>query len=239
MLGSIINLLYPAICHSCGKKTIEWNKNLCSECIKKIEQRLPPFCIKCGKQLVGEPDMIDSCSDCKKDTLYFDRAWSVCHYDGIIKELVHNFKYKKTIGLAKEFSDIILNFMGKYNIAKDAELVASIPMHPKRLFEREINQSDILAKNIAKRLRLAYTQGLLKKTKYTPLQSKLKRNERIKNLWGSFRIKNGSLVKNKNILLIDDIFTTGSTVNECAKILKKAGARYIEVVTLARGDRIS
>lgn len=238
MIGSIINLFYPASCQACGKKTSPWNKHLCEDCLKKIKKRLPPFCIKCGRQLSGEPHLQATCRDCKKTNPYFDRAYSVFSYDGILKELVHNFKYKK-LALAKELMELTADFMEEYGIDKETDLVLSIPMHPVRMFRREINPSHIIAKEISKRLGIQYSAGLLKKTKNTPPQSKLKRLERIKNIKGSFSLqKNRSAdVKYKNILLVDDLFTTGSTVNECARILKVAGSNNVRVVTMARGDR--
>lgn len=237
MLSQIINLLYPALCTVCGKKMNQWNQNLCKDCITKISFRKPPFCIKCGKQLNGDLDIVANCFDCKKIELYFDKAQSSCLYDEPIKTLIHNFKYKKITALGAEFSEIMLDFMEKYHIGKNLDFVLPIPMHPKRLFQREINPSLILAKRIAKRLCVEFLDNTLKKIKNTPPQSKLARPKRTKNITGSFAVAKNSLVKGMNILLVDDLFTTGSTVNECAKVLKNGGATYIEAITLARGDQ--
>lgn len=238
MVGRIINLFYPASCQACGKKSGIWNENLCGDCLKKIKKRLPPFCIKCGRQLTGDPYLKDKCNDCKNHDPYYDRAHSGFHYEGILKDLVHDFKYKKITSLSREFSKLTVSFMKEYTLGKDVDIVAPVPMHPARIFKRETNHSHILAKDIAKNLGLKYSNRLLKKTKNTPLQSKLKRKERINNLKESFSVNKGSDVKGKNILLVDDLFTTGTTVNECAKILKEAGSDYVEVITLARGDKV-
>lgn len=238
MLGALINLLYPAVCRVCSKKINEFDRNICNDCLKKIKERLPPFCVKCGRQIKGDPELTVACPDCKKDTLYFDRAWSACHYDDPLKGLIHDFKYKKIASLSTDFSALIINFMKRYSVGRDCQMILSIPMHSNRLFKREFNHSDMLAKNLGKRLGISYFGNALKKTKYTPLQSKLKRDARIKNLRLSFSLKNSALVRDKNILLVDDLFTTGSTVNECSRLLKNSGARYIEVITLARGDDI-
>ncbi len=236
MLGAIINLLYPALCRACSKKINEFDRNICDDCAKKIKERLPPFCVKCGRQLKGSPELIATCPDCKKDKLCFDRAWSACCYDGLLKDLIHDFKYKKITSLSTDFTALIISFMKKYNIGKDAQMILSIPMHPNRLFEREINHADILARDLGNKLGISYSRNTLKKIKDTPLQSKLKREARIKNLYSSFSLKDVSIVRDKNIMLVDDLFTTGSTVNECSRLLKNSGAKYVEVVTLARGD---
>ena len=180
------------------------------------------------------------CTDCKKEDLHFDRALSVFHYDGILKELIHDFKYKKATSLATEFADLTVDFIKEYDVGKDTNIILSIPMHPRRLFKREVNTSDILAKNIAKRLGLKYSAKVLKKIKNTLPQSKLPRSERINNIKHSFSFRKNkeAEIKNKNILLVDDLLTTGSTVNECARLLKGASSGRIEVITLARGDRL-
>jgi len=205
-----------------------------------MKKRQAPFCLKCGHKLKTASYIENLCPDCKKNTLYFDRAVSVFHYDGILKKLVHDFKYKKITSLVKEFVRFIVDFMDEHNIAKETNIVTSIPMHPFRLLKREINPSHILAKNIAKKLGLHYSENLLRKTKNTATQSKLNRPERIENIKHSFSLKKneGPNLKHKNILLVDDLFTTGSTVNECSRILKEKGAGRIEVITLARGDSL-
>ena len=238
MLGALINLLYPAVCRVCYKKINEFDRNICVDCAKKIKERLPPFCIKCGRQLKGGLELTAVCQDCKKYAPYFDRAWSACHYDDPLKGLIHDFKYKKISSLSTDFTALIINFMKKYGVGKDCQMILSIPMHPNRLFKREINHSDILAQDLGKKLGIAYSKNTLKKTKDTSFQSKLKREARIKNLHLSFALKNSSIVRNKNILLVDDLFTTGSTVNECSRLLKDSGARCVEVITLARGDNV-
>jgi predicted amidophosphoribosyltransferase len=140
--------------------------------------------------------------------------------------------------MANEFAEWVVDFMKEYKIGIDTDIVLSIPMHPIKLFEREINPSHILAKNIAKKLALRYSERLIKKIKNTPPQSKLPRTQRLKNVKFSFCLDKNkeSEVRNKRILLVDDLFTTGSTVNECARLLKELDVGYIEVITLARGD---
>lgn len=238
MIGEMINLCYPAFCQACGKKSSVWDDNLCQDCIKKIKKRLPPFCIKCGKQLTGDRDLKDKCNDCKNQAPYYDQAHSGFCYDGILKDLVHNFKYNKITSLSKEFTKLTVDFMHDYAIGINIDIILSIPMHPLRLFKREINASHVLAKDIAKKLGIKYSNRLLKKVKNTLPQSKLKRKKRINNVKNSFSVNKNKIfdIKGKDILLVDDLFTTGSTVSECAKILKEAGSDRVEVITLARGD---
>ena len=175
------------------------------------------------------------------EKLYFDRALSVFHYDGIIKNLIHEFKYKNRLSLSNDFTELAAGFIKEHAIGKEADIVLSIPMHPLKLFKREINASDVLARKIAKILNCRHSAKVLKKTRNTASQSRLSRRERIENVKQSFSVNNNkkSEIKNKNILLVDDLFTSGNTVNECAKALKKASSGHIEVLTLARGDRLT
>ncbi|MDP2921186.1 MAG: ComF family protein [Candidatus Omnitrophota bacterium] len=235
MLRTMLNLLYPSICRACSKKLGDFNRNICSECAGKIKERLPPFCLKCGKQIGEDPAPADICQDCRNNEPHFDRAWSACIYEGTLKNLIHDFKYNRITCLSADFASLMTGFMKKHGIGKDSQVIVSVPMHTSRLFRREINHSDVLASSLGKRLGIPYTGSALKKIKNTSEQNKLGRQERIKNLCSSFSIKNSSRILNKNILLVDDLFTTGSTVNECSKILKASGAGQIEVITLARG----
>lgn len=238
MFSAVINLLYPVFCQVCGKKSDSHDKNLCEECSKKIKRRLPPFCIKCGRQLPGEPGLQDTCNDCKKNPVYFDRAHSVFDYDNILKRLVHDIKYKKITSSVKELVDMVSDSMDMYDLGRKPDIVSCIPMHRFRLLKREINPSHILAKEVARKRGFYYSAKLLIKIKNTPPQSKLSRSSRIKNLKESFSVPKDkkAYVKGKNILLVDDLFTTGSTVNECARVLKEAGSNRVEVISLARGD---
>jgi len=238
MLRVMLNLLYPALCRACSRKLGRFDCNICDECAGKIKERFPPFCLKCGKQLGEGAVPADTCHDCRNNEPHFDRAWSVCLYEGVLKNLIHDFKYNKTTCLSADFASIMMDFMEKHGAGKDCQIIVPVPMHPSRLFRREINHSDVLARCLGKRLGIPYAGRALKKIKNTSEQNKLGRQERIKNLGSSFSTKNSSSIIDKNILLVDDLFTTGSTVNECARVLKNSGARRVEVITLARGYNI-
>lgn len=238
MLLNLINLLYPAICQGCHRKLDNPSKHICADCMNKIKLRTPPFCLKCGRQLNIDASHTDTCIDCKLNEPDFDKAMSVCSYNDFLKNLIHDFKYRKITCIAKEFSDIMLNFARAYGLCRNIDVIIPIPMHSKRLLKREINHSEVLAKHFAKKLNIPYSNKTINKTQDTALQTSLKRENRIKNLSGAFKINNQASIKNKNILLVDDLFTTGSTVNECAKALKDKSAKYVEVITLARNDTI-
>jgi ComF family protein len=241
ILKILINLIYPASCQACGVKVDGWDKNICADCLKKIKKRTPPFCRRCGKQLSDSHGPEDACPDCKNGGVYFDRAFSIFHYNDMLKGLVHKFKYGKITCMAKEFSDMAAAFVKQRGINSGIDMILPVPMHPLRLIKREINPSEALAGNIASKLAIRYSGRFIKKVKNTRAQSRLGRIERMENIRGSFALTGRGLkdIPGKNILLVDDLFTTGATVNECAMILKKAGAGRVDVLTLARGDTAS
>ncbi|MFH1782895.1 MAG: ComF family protein [Candidatus Omnitrophota bacterium] len=240
MIKSLIDLLYPPICQVCEEKIESGSSALCENCSKRIEERLPPFCEKCGKELFGEAREHELCLDCKTSKVYLDRARSILHYNEPLKKIIHNLKYKKMTSSLKDLVDIAVAFIRKNNFSSNCDIITSIPMHPARFFKREINLSSLLAKQIAKTINKPYCEGILKKIKLSTPQSYLKREKRIKNIKGSFSIDKtkAHAIIDKNVLLIDDLYTTGSTLNECAKMLKSSGSKKVEALTIARGSNL-
>jgi len=230
----IIELIYPAHCLICSQRIInnkDWEP-LCWECFNKIKWNLPPFCNICGRNIPVELVPANICVDCKKQKHFFDRAWSIFLYEGIIRECIHKFKYENKIGLISFFEKVLIDFTKKFIPIEDFDFILPIPLHPTREREREFNQAFLLAKPIAKKFNKIIIRNIYRK-KFTLPQSSLSIEERFKNIKGAFGIRNKKEILGKNILIIDDVFTTGSTVDECARLLKENGAKRIEVLTLA------
>ncbi len=212
-LKNILNFIFPCTCCICGKKIIENETYTCENCSNIIK------CIM--KEGI--------CVDFKN--AYFDKLVSAVHYDGIIRKKILEFKFKNKAYLGDFFSKCMVNCLKKYNIISD--IIIPVPLHYKRYFERGYNQSAILAKKISKQLNIKYDRTILKKVRNTKAQSTLKYDEREINILNSYKIFNNSKIKDKSIMLIDDVFTTGATANECSKVLKENGASKIIVVTIS------
>lgn len=239
----LINLLYPTICPVCKSKGNSLNLpffSLCHSCWEKIEFLRPPVCPSCGKPFPSEfslsqsPDHI--CSECRKTENYFDKAISAGIYEETLAEAIHLFKYGGRKGLARPLGRVMADYINSNNLIFNAEPVEAlpVPLHPRRLREREFNQSLLLAKEIGKILRIPLIPDNLLRIRWTRPQIELKGEERLKNVKGAFGLKEPKEIKGKSILLIDDVYTTGATVRECSKVLKKAGAEKVYVFTLAR-----
>ena len=231
-----LHLLYPLKCQICkAKLEVENTRHICIHCRRKIKINLPPFCLKCGKSRTqGLSDT--TCRECKENRYLFDRAWAVSIYEGVIKECLLLFKYRKKRRLLKLFSELACNFMERFIDYQPIDLISAVPLSKNKMRQREFNQSGLLAREIGGEFKKTVLNDNLIKIKDTPSQVTLSGAKRRLNLTGAFKAKEPRLFKDKNILLIDDVFTTGSTLNECSEVLKKAGAKKVYALALARGS---
>ncbi len=224
---SVVNSVFPEgiTCNYCAKELNKPSRSgLCDECYEKLRKNDGRICISCGRPFDSETDY---CLGCQNNERYFEFCRSPLVYEGIAKELIHAFKFKNKRYLGKYFVGFMIDTYldNPFNI----DVVVPVPISKKRYIERGYNQSEILAKDFASRLNLDYDDSLLVKVKETKNQVGLGRRERIENLKDSFSASNE--VKGKVVLLIDDVLTTASTVNECSRELLKKGAKSVEVIT--------
>lgn len=233
----LLDLIYPLTCQVCKIKLDFRNiTGLCESCWKKIQKNSPPFCSKCGKSLPGPSQDSLICGECLKKKFYFHRAWSVCLYEGVVKECIHLFKYSRRLCLLRPFSQLMIEFVRDYLDHNRYDFLVPVPLHKVKLREREFNQSLLLAQSVSRAFNLPLSTNNLRRIRTTPSQTQLNLQQRLTNIKGSFGVKDGPRLKDKRFLLVDDVFTTGSTVDECSKVLLKAGAKRVEVLTLARGQ---
>ncbi|PIP18631.1 MAG: ComF family protein [Candidatus Omnitrophica bacterium CG08_land_8_20_14_0_20_41_16] len=236
MLRSLRDIIYPKTCLSCKTKisATTGEELICRKCYSEIKRNLPPFCSSCGRHLEKNNLNKNICPACIKKRLNFDRAFSPCVYDGVIKKLIHEFKYKGKDNLGAALSKIMIDFIKEYNLPISyLDFIIPMPLHKTRLREREFNQAEILGIHIAKEFKKDLVSGALMRHRQTKTQTELKNNERFLNVADSFSITNPANLKGKNLLLIDDVLTTGATSSEAALTLKKAGAHAVFVLTLA------
>ena len=157
-------------------------------------------------------------------------------YEGVLRTCIHNFKYKHQIYLVKTLGNILTGALKEFTELSGFNIIVPVPLHSKRKRERGFNQSLLLAKEIGKLYGSEISAENLTRNRTAVPQTELSKQERIKNVKGIFSVKDKSKFRGKNILLIDDVLTTGSTVNECSRVLLEAGAVSIFVVTVARGQ---
>lgn len=211
IFNEILDMLFPHVCGFCGKidKT-----GLCEKCEKNIND----------KMIYG----IDKYKD-----KFFDEHIYIMKYEDIRGKIL-DYKFHDKSYLYKTFSKIILKSKKICDILKSYDIIIPVPIHKKRKNERGYNQSELIAKEITKNILEIKFFNIMKKVKNNPRQSSLNEKMRIMNVKNAYEIIDKEIIKNKRIILFDDIYTTGSTVNECAKILKQNGAKYILVLSIAK-----
>ena len=207
----LIDLIYPQVCGICGRIN---KKALCKKCENQVKEY--------------EINKID-----KVEGKYFEYQIKVLKYDGIIRERMIEYKFKEKAYLYKSFTKIILNNEKVYRFLKKYDIMLCVPMYWGKKWQRGYNQTELVAKEIAQIVDISFKPYCLKKIKNTEMQSTLTKTKRIENVKNAFKVQKEEMIKNKKIVLFDDIYTTGSTVNECSRVLKKSGAKEIAVLTIA------
>ena len=234
-----LNFVFPLNCEICQKPIRESKGySICEDCFNRIEFIEKPYCVKCGKPLIKTEFFLKNkdilCADCRKEKYSFKFARSVTVYNKILKKFIHLYKYYNEKKLADPLGKLLINYLLKCKEFEKIDLLIPVPMHKNDLRKRGFNQSVLLGRKIGNYFSIPIEEKILIKEKSTPFQINLSKKERKKNLIKVFSVKEPEKFENKNILIVDDVFTTGSTVNECAKEIKKAKAKNIFVLTLAR-----
>jgi len=241
----MLDILFPKICPSCHKTSLK-NRKLCNTCISDIRFiNNWNFCNKCGvpfgyfdNQVKDDSrleynDTKHLCGKCIQDRYCFEKARSIAIYEGNIRDLIISFKYEGKLS----YGDLLLEII-KTNFPNDLDefdSVVPVPLHIDKLRHREYNQSVILASGLAKYKGVECEIFGLKRTRDTIPQIEIRNeNDRRKNVKGAFSIAKGKSYKDKSVLIVDDVFTTGSTSDECSKMLLKSGAYKVQVLTLTR-----
>jgi ComF family protein len=233
VIDNIINLAYPLHCAICKKKLDPSDKRaVCHFCMSSIARNPKPYCRSCVRSHGGGGAM---CGECVKAHFVFLRAWSACLYKDNLKELIHMLKYNRKKYLSKTLSKLMIDFVNEEReVLEDVDAITFVPISSRRFADRGFNQSELFAKDISKMFGVPVID-LLKKIKKTANQNELSRDGRLLNLKNAFKVRRGPVIGDLRLLLVDDVMTTGATLNECAKALLASGAKDVRCLTLARG----
>ena len=232
---SFLDLLFPPRCHICDiQMTVQRQSYICADCFAQLVFLQSPLCLRCGCQFeifTGAKDHY--CSDCLQDMPSFDTARSLLRYRAPLPGLLHRLKYRADSSVIGAI-EAILAHNGKIWEQEKCELIIPVPLHAKRLRQRGFNQSQLLARLAFSGFQEKIAINLLLRSKNTTSQTGLSGLERRKNLKDAFFVTSKGMVEGRSVWLVDDVFTTGTTVSECSKILKKNGASEVHVWTFAR-----
>jgi ComF family protein len=235
--------LYPPVCELCGCGLSD-GEALCGACAEKLPRIVSPFCGTCGESFNGRIDGAFDCPNCKEISFHFEFALAAMDRCDETLELVHRLKYGKEIHLAGALGKLACGALEdrRFQIALEQKWpLVPVPLHQSRLRKRQFNQAEEITRVVAGLSGLPMAKWL-KRERKTETQTRLTRKQRMENLRKAFAVrtswnkkKPAALKGAPGVILVDDVFTTGSTVDACAKVLRKAGVKRIAVLTVLRG----
>jgi len=232
-LPALGSLFYPPTCVACSG-TVEGGEYLCADCRTRAPRIVAPFCKKCSEPFFGAITQTFSCANCEHRTLHFDAAVAAYRSRGVVRKLVHDFKYGRQRHLRHPLAEWLGETLNDPRLrGRHFDLIVPVPLHAARERERGFNQAALLAELLATQMALPLCPAL-ERIRYTTTQTAYDRAERMENLQDAFRLRKNRDVRELRVLLIDDVLTTGSTLSECARVLKAAGAISVHAATAAR-----
>jgi ComF family protein len=221
--SSFIDLLFPPKCGGCQTAGSLW----CETCRAAVTPIEPPWCEKCGEPFVADR----LCANCRAHPLEIEKIRSVALFDGVLRQAIHRFKYERLAGLAEPFGEMLADYWRAELLT--ADWLIPVPLHPSRERDRGYNQSELLARQLARRVNVPISSKGLRRTRATAVQMTLNAAQRRENVAGAFECVEPR-ARGARVMVIDDVGTTGATLDACAQAVLKAGAASVMGLTLAR-----
>lgn len=238
-LHTFLDLFYPRTCLHCDRSLNDsYELYICEDCKKQIRHVRDHACVRCGASLGPHVKSAEKegCLFCKGRYLPFNTLTSLTYYDGVIKTLIHKFKYSRQKFLLSVLNDMVTTNEKIKEIIPCVDVIVPVPLHWLKKLRRGFNQSELLSIGIQKHFLKPISKNNLCRIKNTESQTHLTKRQRRLNIRNAFFVKDPKLFKGKKILLVDDVLTTGVTASECSKKLKKAGAESVHLLILAIAD---
>jgi len=235
-----LDWLYPPRCRFCRAAVFGDGEYFCGSCRRQIRPIIHPFCTVCGRPFLDTSGDDHLCGNCLARRPHFDRARSWACYpteqgeEHPLREVVQRFKYGRKVSLGKPLGRLMALGCREFFVDIRLEVIVPVPLHPKRLRWRGFNQAVVLAREIGKEWKLPVDPFAVERSRETPPQTQLNEEERKKNMRRAFAVSAACSAEGKAVLLVDDVYTSGATVNECSRALKRGGAKEVSVLTLAR-----
>jgi ComF family protein len=235
VVNKIVDCLFPPACPVCGGPLAIRNakrEKICIGCSKKLEYVSEPFCMKCGKQLTKEEH--EYCMDCKKIRHFYTRGTAVFAYTAGIKKSIYNFKYHGKCEYASFYGEQAYKKCGSLVNTWNVDVLIPVPLHTKKQRKRGYNQAELIAVEFGRHMDIPVDPTLLIRSENTTPMKELNDTERRKNVKKAFNIRK-NVVRYKKVLIVDDIYTTGATIDECARVLLEHGAEEVYFLCLCIG----
>ncbi|MCH7688446.1 MAG: ComF family protein [Planctomycetes bacterium] len=236
-----VDFLYPPCCLLCGGDVFEhpesrkFRPSFCDDCRAGLIWDYEDSCQRCAAPVGPHLDTTAGCIHCRGDRFAFEKVVRLGVYEGLLKQACRHAKNSYSQPLAAALGELLWEWDGEELHQAGVDLVVPIPQYWTRRFQRSHNPAETLGRVLARRLQVEFHTHILTKVRRTPAQSSLTPPQRRANLRGAFRVRRASELKGRSVLLVDDVFTTGTTANEASKVLRKAGAERVVVAVSARG----
>ena len=234
IVRSVMDVVCPVTCPMCDKILVR-NQKICTICERKLVYIFEPKCKKCGKEL--EDEGREYCFDCSVKKHYFKTGIAAFKYNSMISKSIYKFKYHNRRSYGEFYGDAISKVYGREILRWNADVIIPVPIHYKRRVKRGYNQAELIARELGEKLGISVDEKYLFRISNTRPMKELDKTGRKKNVEKAFIIYK-NVVKYKKIILVDDIYTTGSTLDACSKVLLEAGASEIYFVSLSVGQGI-
>lgn len=231
VLEGLSYLVYPPFCLVCERDLTGKEHLVCERCWSSVEMIDRPFCLQCGAPL---PSMERSCLGCRGKRFHFSGVRAAFRYTEDVRKVIHAFKFHRKTSLARRLGRTLAFAVIQDVRFGDVDCLVPVPLHPSRLRERGYNQSDLLAEAICAELGIVCMKNALIRTKRTRAQTALNPQRRQRNVEKAFAVVHPTGLVGKKVALVDDVFTTGATVEACAQALRDGGAADVTVLTVAR-----
>ncbi len=234
-INQLIGLIFPRRCPVCGEIVLPRGELICPECVKKLSPVRQPVCKCCGKQV--ESSRIEYCFDCSRHPKSFRRNLALLNYNDAARKSMSAIKYKNKREYLDFYGQAVCQRFGRQILRMSPDIIVPVPVHPSRLRGRGFNQAQILAEQIGRRLSIPVCSGGLKRIRRTAPQKELDPAQRLRNLRQAFGP--GKLPASvRTVLLVDDIYTTGSTMEACSRVLLSMGVKNVYCLTICIGQGI-
>jgi ComF family protein len=232
--AAALGVLFPPLCHVCRRFIPTAGElHICPDCRELMPPIVAPLCIVCGVPFAGAgTDHV--CGSCSTSHPTFDAARAALAYEGASRDLIHAFKYRNKTHLRRPLALLTMECLSEFIQSRRPDLIMPVPLHRKKLSSRGFNQAVLLGEILSQRLKIPLDRRNLRRIRWTEPQVNLAAHVRRINVKGAFAIHESGLVTGRRVLLLDDVLTTGSTVEECGRVLKAAGAADVTVITVAR-----
>ncbi|MGD1020187.1 MAG: ComF family protein [Verrucomicrobiia bacterium] len=233
----VLDLVWPRNCPFCGCPLADTDPGIvCPACVSSAKLIEPPFCRQCALPFPGTvTDDTFVCGYCQGKRFHFSRTVCACRAQGVVRDCILRFKYNREMYFGRHLVDWLSGAAQRWIDWREVDGIVPVPLHPRKQRQREFNQAEYLAAGVSRAFAVPVLNGKVRRVKDTGTQTKLDAEARARNLRGAFAVRDDKVFAGKRLVLLDDVFTTGATMDSCAKTLRGVGAKDVIALAVARG----